>query len=72
MLDMMPRMAYFAGIIHGDCMVSEVICVRCGRRWVAPDEPKLGEWACPYCARGYVIETGETKFAGEEIQNQQG
>lgn len=41
--------------------VSEVICVKCGKRWVAvrPAATKLRELECPHCGAGYVIETGE-------------
>lgn len=42
--------------------VSEVICVKCGKRWIAciPDYLKLKELECPNCGAGYVIETGQT------------
>lgn len=42
--------------------VSEVICVKCGTRWIAvrPKETKLKDLECPDCGQGYVIETGET------------
>jgi len=41
--------------------VSEVICVKCYKRWIAvrPKEIKLKELFCPNCSAGYVIETGE-------------
>ncbi len=41
--------------------VSEVICVKCGHRWIAvrPIETQLKELECPNCGKGYVIETGE-------------
>ena len=42
--------------------VSEVICVRCCRRWIAvrPAVTKLSDLTCPGCgAVGAVIETGE-------------
>ena len=42
--------------------VSEVICVKCGHRWIAvrPEDTKLRELECPNCHRqGYTIETGE-------------
>ena len=47
------------GIPH---KVSEVICVRCGKRWIAvrPASVRLSELECPNCGQGYVIETGET------------
>lgn len=42
--------------------VSEVICVKCGKRWISvrPDGTRLKDLECPGChVRGYVIETGE-------------
>ena len=41
--------------------VSEVICVKCGKRWIAirPSITKLKDLECPKCGAGYVIETGE-------------
>ena len=41
--------------------VSEVICVKCGKRWIAvrPKTTMLKELECSNCGRGYVIETGE-------------
>lgn len=41
--------------------VSEVICVKCGSRWLAvrPIVCKLKDLVCKQCGRGYVIETGE-------------
>lgn len=41
--------------------VSEVICVKCGKRWIAvrPETTMLKELECPNCGAGYVIETGE-------------
>jgi DNA-directed RNA polymerase subunit RPC12/RpoP len=41
--------------------VSEVICVKCGKRWIAvrPSITKLKDLECPICGAGYVIETGE-------------
>ena len=41
---------------------SEVICVHCGKRWLAvrPTETLLRDLRCPDCKNyGYVIETGE-------------
>lgn len=43
-------------------LVSEVICLKCLRRWVAvrPLQTPLKELECPKChERGFVIETGE-------------
>ena len=41
--------------------VSEVICVKCCKRWIAvrPSVTKLKDLECPNCGAGYVIETGE-------------
>jgi len=42
--------------------VSEVICVGCGKRWIAvrPMSTLLKDLECPQCGKqGYVIETGE-------------
>lgn len=41
--------------------VSEVICVKCGKRWIGvrPETIRLKELECPNCGAGYVIETGE-------------
>ena len=41
--------------------VSEVICVKCGHRWIAvrPGGTLLKDLECPYCGPGYAIETGE-------------
>lgn len=41
--------------------VSEVICVRCGKRWISvrPAGTLLKEIECPECGKGFVIETGE-------------
>jgi hypothetical protein len=41
---------------------SEVICVHCGKRWIAvrPTNVLLKELECPECTnQGYVVETGE-------------
>ena len=42
--------------------VSEVICIRCGYRWISvrPLKTKLKSIECPSCNyQGYTIETGE-------------
>ena len=42
--------------------VSEVICVKCGKRWMAvrPETTLLKHLECPQCGNeGFVIETGE-------------
>ena len=48
--------------------VSEVICVKCGKRWLAvrPSDTRLKDIECPQCHRhGFVIETGEEINKGE-------
>lgn len=44
--------------------VSEVICVKCGKRFISvrPEVTKLKDLECPTCGKGYIIETGETIF----------
>jgi Zn finger protein HypA/HybF involved in hydrogenase expression len=41
--------------------VSEVMCVKCRRRWIAarPEKTLLKDLECPKCRKGFVIETGE-------------
>ena len=41
--------------------VSEVICVRCGHRWISvrPSMTQLKDLECPNCGPGFVIETGQ-------------
>lgn len=41
--------------------ISEVICVKCGKRWIAvrPENTKLKDLECETCGTGNVIETGE-------------
>jgi len=41
--------------------VSEVICVKCHKRWIAvrPENTKLSDLECANCGAGFVIETGE-------------
>ena len=41
--------------------VSEVICVKCGKRWISvrPKDTLLKDIVCMNCGEGYVIETGE-------------
>lgn len=58
-------------IINGN-KVSQVICLKCNRRWIAarPVDTRLDELECPSCGRqGYAIETGETAVA-EDLINQ--
>ena len=42
-------------------IASEVICVKCGRRWIAvrPVQVWLKDMECENCGAGYVIETGQ-------------
>ena len=46
---------------HRPHKVSEVICVKCGSRWlsVRPTETLLKQLECENCGQGFVIETGE-------------
>ena len=48
--------------------VSEVICVKCCKRWIAvrPAETKLKDLECSNCGQGYVIETGEVFDYGNQ------
>lgn len=41
--------------------VSEVICLKCYKRWLAvrPTYTRLDTLECPNCGPGYVIETGQ-------------
>ena len=41
--------------------VSEVICIKCFKRWIAvrPEATKLRDLECENCGAGYVIESGE-------------
>ena len=41
--------------------VSEVICVKCGKRWlsVRPADTLLMQLVCETCGSGFVIEIGE-------------
>lgn len=43
-------------------IVSEVICVKCGKRWIAgrPEETLLKDIECEHCGAGFVIETGQS------------
>jgi DNA-directed RNA polymerase subunit RPC12/RpoP len=42
-------------------IVSEVVCLKCHKRWISvrPLETLLKDLECPNCGKGYVIETGE-------------
>jgi Zn finger protein HypA/HybF involved in hydrogenase expression len=51
--------------------VSQVICLRCFRRWISarPTETTLDLLECPECGQiGFAIETGETCIAEELIK----
>lgn len=54
---------------HRPHKVSEVICVKCGKRWIAvrPDSTLLKFLECKNCGAGFVIETGE-EIAEQEVQ----
>ena len=49
--------------------VSEVICVRCGKRWISvrPEKTLLKDLECENCGHGYVIETGQVLETEIEI-----
>ena len=51
--------------------VSEVICVKCGKRWVSvrPEGTLLKHLECENCGKGYVIETGQPIAIYEDEQN---
>ncbi len=58
-------------IIINENKISQVICLKCYRRWVAarPVETKLDELECPDChGQGFAIETGETQVAEDLIK----
>ena len=48
--------------------ISEVICVKCGHRWIAvrPEKTLLKDLECKNCGKGYVIETGQTIEEGDD------
>lgn len=48
--------------------VSEVICVKCGHRWVSvrPEITLLKQLECPNCGKGFVVETGQPLDAFEQ------
>lgn len=50
--------------------VSEVICVKCGKRWVSvrPLNTLLKKLECENCGAGYVIETGQVLEIYEDEQ----
>ena len=41
--------------------VAEVICVKCGKRWLAvwPAETWLKDLECENCGAGFVVKTGQ-------------
>lgn len=47
-----------SGIPH---KISEVICIKCGKRWIAirPEKTLLKDLECPDCGQGFAVETGE-------------
>ena len=47
--------------------VSEVICIKCGRRWISvrPKDTLLKDIECPNCGAGSVIKTGQDLEASE-------
>ena len=49
--------------------VSEVICCRCGKRWISvrPEKTLLKDLECENCGQGYVIETGQVLETEIEI-----
>ena len=50
--------------------VSEVICIRCGHRWISvrPTITLLKDLECPECEKvGFVIETGQSLDAMTNI-----
>jgi ribosomal protein S27E len=51
--------------------VSEVICVRCGKRWISvrPEITLLKKIECEKCGAGYVIETGQILDVYEDTQH---
>ena len=46
---------------HDPHEVSEVICVKCGKRWISVRQAGmlLKDIDCPNCGKGYVIKTGQ-------------
>lgn len=51
--------------------VSQVICLRCFRRWISarPVGTRLDELECPECGQqGFAIETGETSVAEDLLK----
>lgn len=57
-----------------DIVCSELMCVRCGFRWIAVRRPglPLKKIECPHCEKkGFVLETGEDleSFLDDEDDN---
>lgn len=48
-------------------VVSEVICVKCCKRWISvrPQETLLKHIECPNCGAGAIIETGQEIKEGD-------
>ena len=57
----MDERLHYLDRYRDDYKVSEVICVRCGKRWTAtrPKDIPLKWIECENCGQGFVIETGE-------------
>jgi len=58
-------------LIVNENKVSQVICLRCFRRWIAarPVGTRLNELECPDCGQqGFAIETGETCVAEDLLK----
>ena len=57
-------------IVNGN-KVSQVICLRCLRRWISarPVDTRLDELECPDCGlQGFAIETGETSVTEDLLK----
>lgn len=52
-------------------VTSEVICVKCGKRWISvrPERTLLKNLECVNCGQGYVIETGQILDVYEDAQH---
>lgn len=48
--------------------VAEVICVKCGKRWIGvwPEDTLLKDLVCENCGPGFVIKTGQEFY--EEVE----
>lgn len=47
--------------------VAELICVKCGKRWIGvwPESTLLKDLECENCGPGFVIKTGQDLEEGE-------